>query len=1008
SPPSGGRVRVPPPAAAAPVTRSGWSVLSNDASASVTSEGYIRSLDEMPVVRSGKAFPMLSSQPDNRIRAALSDERIRGALSRQFGRSYQPHTFHQKWFVKVSQPKWDDEEGRPKYKIQITANPTVPESGRDDAASSVADSYSQVSYISASAARSLQDFVWLEQALRAEYNGALIVPMLSLALYLGAMSEKAAAVEDDSLASASFMTEASGVGANAVPASFRYLDEKIETNETVDEMILANWLSDIINGVRGGGEVLLDNCADVVESEAMETFLYRHSETANGLGSKPGGANRLASGLGSPFSMFVGKNGCHPDKSTSMFNTFMENPFECFLGDRMCGADKKRKAQDARRKTPMGMCSSGATGLPGLEHCSSYNSQDEMDADPDFSWLQASSQGIATHSELLEAERDLVASYLKSTSLAIAKVHSLIKDEAYVGHCWKRFAIALSNLFSVEKDLEQAHIGDQIKSNKKNQPFRKLRKSVVDDALRVLARGKLERSKPSLQTIQTMLNTYYADLNSIVPAFREYSEAINKYRELDEAVSVRSNRRKNSTVNGQTENSEWRPYESLKTLTLGVITGGGTVVTNDSDPTADEEQSAALGSLSTVQTKALQERVLANEKILKFSITVLCKASPLRNARMAWWYLKTEAKQALNVHTAATTLRQKLSIDPDAAAAMKGRRYDEDEKKDNEAELELVKRILDLGSPDSNNVPDNEASRKNAIRIATEQVGRWNAKTALALMEAAGVEDAEVQIDETSRELRHVRKYAISLRENVARCLESVEALAASFIVSSVDIVQIGRSRREFWAAISAVFSGKLISEDSMGSSLGAPSTRVLASAGIEITDRGGWLGHNNSISEPNQRRNCGEAARRYLKKRDNQANILISRIIKLLKDYERRLEGIESFVYMHCVGIQLEKHCSKARSKALSAWEKRTDISTAINVATKKKIPKLVHELKSKLSFLPQVSHTTVLKRKEEHLASKTLKSDLHKLANRRFGRAQEVSTERVIAVMSLWAKRE
>ena len=136
----------------------------------------------------------------------------------------------------------------------------------------------------------------------------------------------------------------------------------------------------------------------------------------------------------------------------------------------------------------------------------------------------------------------------------------------------------------------------------------------------------------------------------------------------------------------------------------------------------------------------------------------------------------------------------------------------------------------------------------------------------------------------------------------------------------------------------------------------------------------------------------------------------------------------------MHCVGIQLEKHCSKARSKALSgkfvgkvlsfdslpilysytyslfytAWEKRTDISTAINVATKKKIPKLVHELKVKLDALPQVSHTTVIKRKEEHLASKTLKSDLHKLANRRFGRAQEVSTERVIAVISLWAKRE
>lgn len=89
-------------------------------------------------------------------------------------------------------------------------------------------------------------------------------------------------------------------------------------------------------------------------------------------------------------------------------------------------------------------------------------------------------------------------------------------------------------------------------------------------------------------------------------------------------------------------------------------------------------------------------------------------------------------------------------------------------------------------------------------------------------------------------------------------------------------------------------------------------------------------------------------------------------------------------------------------------AWDKRTEISTAINVATKKKIPKLVSELKIKLDKLPQVSHTTVIRAKESHLTSKTLKSELHKLANRRFGRAQEVSTERVIAIMSLWAKRE
>ncbi|KAL7537301.1 hypothetical protein ACHAXR_007721 [Thalassiosira sp. AJA248-18] len=996
-----------------PMLRSGWSMQSS-ASSAMNSENYIQSLDNPPTLRSGKAFPILSAQPDDRIHATLSDDRIRTALSRQFGRKYPSQAYHQKWFVKVGQPRWDDEQGRYKYKIKITQNPSIPETDSLES-SSVADSYSHLSFASTSTSRSLQDFVWLEQALRAEYHGALIVPLLSLALYFGSLSDNATTGEDESLASRSLATDFTSKGTidpllvpnggNIVPQSFRFLDEKIEHNEVVDENLLANWLSDIINGVRGNGEVLLDNGRGVVKSEAMETFLYRHSETRDGFGPSQMGSYQRASSLGSPFNNLFSINDKCRDGDKSLFESFMENPFECFGMESACGPNKKKTAQDLNRKMPLSMmCSSGATGVPGIGHCNSYLSQSE--AEVDLSWLQTSSR-IATHSELLEAERDLIASYLKSSSLAMSMVQSLTKDEAYVGDCWKRFAISLSNLFSVEKDLEQAHIGDQIKSNKKKQPFRKLRKSVVDDALRNLARAKIERSNPSLRTLGTMLHAYYADLNSVVPAFREYSEAINHLHELDDINSIKSyNQRKISANNKR--NNEWHPLEHLKILTWGVtrqITGGESVVSAESDPTAGDDLST-LGSLSTAQTKVLQKRVLVNEKLLKFSITVLCRASPLRNARMAWWYLKTEAKQALNVHTAATALRQKLSIDKDAATVMKERKYEEEEKRDTEIELVLVKRILDLGSSDY--MSDEEAARQNAIRIATEQVGRWNAKAALALMAAAGVEDAQVQIDETSRELRHVRKYAISLRENVARCLESAEALASSFILNAEGGVQISRSRREFWAAISAVFSGKIISEEATPN-IGTLSMRVLSSAGIDVTDRGGWLGHNPNNNQTNQqRRNCGEVARQYLKKRDNQANTLISRICKLLKDYERRLEGIESFVYMHCVGIQLEKHCSRARSKALSAWEKRTDISTAINVATKKKIPKLVQELKVKLDALPQVSHTTVLKRKEEHLASKTLKSDLHKLANRRFGRAQEVSTERVIAVMSLWAKHE
>ncbi len=82
----------------------------------------------------------------------------------------------------------------------------------------------------------------------------------------------------------------------------------------------------------------------------------------------------------------------------------------------------------------------------------------------------------------------------------------------------------------------------------------------------------------------------------------------------------------------------------------------------------------------------------------------------------------------------------------------------------------------------------------------------------------------------------------------MASCLESAKALEASYSLSSENSVQISRSRREFWAAISTVFSGKFI-HDKMISN--GTNTRVLASAGLEVTDPAGWLGHSTSFQQP-------------------------------------------------------------------------------------------------------------------------------------------------------------
>ena len=91
------------------------------------------------------------------------------------------------------------------------------------------------------------------------------------------------------------------------------------------------------------------------------------------------------------------------------------------------------------------------------------------------------------------------------------------------------------------------------------------------------------------------------------------------------------------------------------------------------------------------------------------------------------------------------------------------------------------------------------------------------------------------------------------------------------------------------------------------------------------------------------------------------------------------------------------------------TAFEKKTDVTTAINIATRKRIPQLVEELKAKLQkFGPDVTHTAVKETKEAHLESKAVKAELHDLAIRRLLRARETSTERVIDLLSFWMKGE
>lgn len=152
------------------------------------------------------------------------------------------------------------------------------------------------------------------------------------------------------------------------------------------------------------------------------------------------------------------------------------------------------------------------------------------------------------------------------------------------------------------------------------------------------------------------------------------------------------------------------------------------------------------------------------------------------------------------------------------------------------------------------------------------------------------------------------------------------------------------------------------------------------------------------------------------------------------MNDYKQRVESIESYVYMQCVGIQLEKHFSKKRadaltgtllflpswlrlflclarslthlSSSLTAFEKKTDIQTAINIAQRKRLPLLVQELNVKMEAVAAgITHTTVKESKEAHLLSKTLKGEIGDLALRRFQRTKESAMDNIVKLMSTWA---
>jgi len=386
-------------------------------------------------------------------------------------------------------------------------------------------------------------------------------------------------------------------------------------------------------------------------------------------------------------------------------------------------------------------------------------------------------------------------------------------------------------------------------------------------------------------------------------------------------------------------------------------------------------------------------------------------------ARIGWKFFKAEIGQAEALQTAAMALSEKLS--PPAAQKyfkeLRGRHQKED-RADDAVEIKLLEKILQLGnSTEGQQDKFNEEIHKDVMEQANERLGRWNAAFALRIMEAAGAQDAEVRVEETSRELRQVRKHAIDLRAALDRCSETLGTLVTTMETSSNSttsstLSRIQTARSSFLSAASLMFSGTFV--DLGGRDM--PSEALLHDAGIDVSDHYGWLTAFESERFRSKEYSadgakCGKKASEYFKVKEDGITTLLQSIATCLEQYERRVESIESFVFMQCVAIQLEKHFSKDRADSLAEWEKKTDLTQAIAVASKKRLPKLVKELEGKLESLDNnISHTFVKQAKERHLMSKTLKSDIQDLAARRLERLKECAVDQIVELIRLWAQRK
>lgn len=1035
----------------------------------------------------GRAVSSSSIKTGSLSPAAAKRKQFKLLLSRPFGRSSLPSDLLT-WAVEVSPAEWDNSERQWKYRIQVSRQTTARIKEPSSPSASMALTW-----------RSLESFVWLEEALTKEFQGGLLVPLLSIA-----------------------------VGIN---------DLEQATHE-VDAMLLRDWLSDILNGIRGQGELLLGHkSVDLLRSEAVEAFLFRNTapllKEENLIGSMMGEAylakqekfklqkvqkewkQHLLQQQTDPEYEQTEERNCqratwkhsprspssrHPSSPCSILSQEAPHTFAssfwspgplALITDELCTGgcevaedspsstgssipspeSNKKYERFTRSSQALGTADTADVKDSFLATSTTITSVWSSDApekgQPKSKWKKdAVAWKFAQSTSLIQAERNMVLSYRRTALSTLEKLQVLVEEEENIGLAWRRFGIAVANLFTFEKEVEHARLGEK-RIHRNGMPYRKVKRLTVDKCIKAVVQRKIDRSVPALRVLRSMLTAYIADLSAVSPSVEAYLEGMTEIAVVDSyfAIQGKQQQRKGKylkhgsstdSTSSQTTSEEqsngsnllqsWSKH--LRSFTAPSTDGNQNVeqkIVRTSSSLSDgssEDQGLPAPATELHKKRLVEDRVMANERLLRGSLTALCKSTTKRSARMAYAYFKLEAVECALLRSTAASLRRQIDLSDKETVSEMISRHHEENMEDMKAELKLAQRIVDMGKkrdypamPKVGNEGYNDESasaamRDNALELAQERVGRWNSELAVSIMKAVGVDDPNVRVEETTRELRLVRKYAIGLRENLNRCIEAVDLLRQAVLkggrreLKGVDKREkqgkhVGETRKEFFYEVSKLFSGVVFEAESAfpQNSMEHPSLMFLSKADIKTSDPFGWSTPFVELSSQvpvmrdcgSTEAVCGSLAQSYIQRRDSQTEWLLSSISGLLNEYTQRVEVVESFVYMECAGVQLEKHFSSRRTQALSAFEKKTDVTTAINIATRKRIPKLVEELKAKLEwFGPDVSHTSVKTTKEAHLESKIVKTELHELALRRLLRARETSTERVINLLKFWMKEE